>query len=329
VHAKVKSSEEVDFSNNIAGTKKFRSMACAIPLMSFVGNLMGVTTQAAFVQTMMPVFAGGKTGLSSLVTGGLLILSTVLRPLLPVLVPPHVSGALTVVISLRFFMVVKMVDFQRPINVLMFGMSILLIPFSFEFVDAVCITTMLGFVCQTMDAIVARVGARRRGNKVVVSAGGEDRYTLDYDGGEATAKTLPCDRSISTSRKGFRRSSSALTARRQSPHQIYKEPVSPLPARGGGGGQAVPGGTAGEGSSFRPGPCTGPAVGSLRSRFSSSLAGSSRSVNAFQAPRPPSLRPGEGARPTGAATVHWCLAFVASCQLALAAIDDFFRDDSS
>lgn len=30
---------------------------------------MGATTQAAFVQSMLVVFAGGRTGLSTLVTG--------------------------------------------------------------------------------------------------------------------------------------------------------------------------------------------------------------------------------------------------------------------
>ena len=44
-------------------------MACAVPLMSFLGNLLGVTTQAAFVQSMIVVFTGGKTGLSVVVTG--------------------------------------------------------------------------------------------------------------------------------------------------------------------------------------------------------------------------------------------------------------------
>lgn len=46
-------------------------MACAIPMMSFIGNLAGVTTQAAFVESMIIVFAGGKTGLSAVVTGAL------------------------------------------------------------------------------------------------------------------------------------------------------------------------------------------------------------------------------------------------------------------
>lgn len=46
-------------------------MACAIPVMSFIGNLVGVTTQAAFVESMIVVFAGGKTGLSAVVTGAL------------------------------------------------------------------------------------------------------------------------------------------------------------------------------------------------------------------------------------------------------------------
>ena len=46
-------------------------MAFAIPMMSVIGNLLGVTTQAAFVQSMIVVFAGGKTGLSAVVTGAL------------------------------------------------------------------------------------------------------------------------------------------------------------------------------------------------------------------------------------------------------------------
>lgn len=48
---------------------QFRRMAFAIPMMSFVGNLAGVTTQAAFVESMIIVFAGGKTGISAVVTG--------------------------------------------------------------------------------------------------------------------------------------------------------------------------------------------------------------------------------------------------------------------
>ncbi|CAN0471273.1 unnamed protein product, partial [Ectocarpus sp. 12 AP-2014] len=121
VHTKVKSTREVDFSNAIGGTKKFRSMACAIPCMSLVGNFMGVTSQAAFVQSMILVFAGGKTGLSAVVTGALLLITTVMWPLLPVLAPAHVSGALTIVISLRFFTVIKMIDVSEPRNLLMFG----------------------------------------------------------------------------------------------------------------------------------------------------------------------------------------------------------------
>lgn len=46
-------------------------MACVVPLMSFTGNLMGVTTQAAFVQSMIVLFVGGRTGLSAVVTGAL------------------------------------------------------------------------------------------------------------------------------------------------------------------------------------------------------------------------------------------------------------------
>lgn len=37
--------------------------------MSVLGNLIGATTQAAFVQSMNIIFAGGKTGLSAAVAG--------------------------------------------------------------------------------------------------------------------------------------------------------------------------------------------------------------------------------------------------------------------
>lgn len=51
------------------------------------------------------------------------------------------------------------------------GISILLIPFSFDFVDALCIATVLGFVCEFGDKLGCMWSARRgSGIKVVVTA---------------------------------------------------------------------------------------------------------------------------------------------------------------
>ncbi|CAM9779260.1 unnamed protein product, partial [Pylaiella littoralis] len=188
MRTKIKSCGDSEVANAIGGTKKFRVMAYTIPVMSCFGNLLGVTTQAAFVQTMILVFVGGKTGLGAVVTGVLFILSAMFRPLFFVPTPGHISGALMVIISLRYLTVIRMIDVTRPSNLLMFGMSILLVPFSFDFVDALCIAAVLGFLCEAAGKLKVLPWSAWRGtrNKVAISApeGGECKThsgaTLDY-----------------------------------------------------------------------------------------------------------------------------------------------------
>lgn len=249
-------------------------------------------------------------------------------------------------------------------------MSILLIPSSFQFVDALCITIVLGYLCQTTDTVAAWLGARRRrrgrgGNskRVVVSIWAEDKHALDDrdDAGEATgtSTTLPCDTttSTSTSRKSLRRSSNPSAAsRRQSSHRITpqeQQPVSPPRNRGASGGNAVVAGTTAERkSSSLQGASASPIVVANDPRsppFPSSGAVSSLSPSTFRVSRrdhpcgsgPPTGEKREkkkkkekkknDARPlSGAgspAAMHWCLALVAACELALAAIDDALRSD--
>lgn len=74
------------------------------------------------------------------------------------------------------------------------GISILLIPFSFDFVDSLCIAAVLGFLCRTGDALVSlRHQSRRRlSSTVAVSDERDTAQELLGDGsllamGEATA----------------------------------------------------------------------------------------------------------------------------------------------
>lgn len=48
---------------------KFRRTAYAMYIVSFIGNLLLETIQAAFMESMIVVFADGKTVLSAAVTG--------------------------------------------------------------------------------------------------------------------------------------------------------------------------------------------------------------------------------------------------------------------
>ncbi|CAM9440375.1 unnamed protein product [Ectocarpus fasciculatus] len=339
VHTKVKSSREVDFSNAIGGTKKFRSMACAIPCLSLAGNFMGVTTQAAFVQSMILVFAGGKTGLSAVVTGALLLMTTVMWPLLSVLAPGHVSGALTMVISLRFFTVIRMIDVNEPRNLLMFGMSILLIPFSFDFVDAVCIATVLGFLCEGGDNAVARFGGGTRaggggGNKVAVLAAADEEGSkpgTDCEVGETTGKTVPYG--LDASRKNSVSATTTappLPARRYSTGNFCSAPTSPSRERGRHASNAT-------GGSSLPRSVPLPSNNFLR-RVSLLYSNNSlRRLERITTSDGAVLHPRRGELLEGAMTpsvdnddagsVHWGLALVALAQLLMSAIDDHIPDE--
>eukprot|EP00752_Nemacystus_decipiens_P012202 g10818.t1 len=100
-----------------------------------------VCLEAAFVQSMIIVFAGGKTGLSAAVT----------------------------------------------------GVSILLIPFTFNFVDSLCMAAVLGFLCEVLDKLIARRGRRYSGSsaRVAVYAGDRGEMQLDSYGAEAEGQYGP------------------------------------------------------------------------------------------------------------------------------------------
>ncbi|CAM9293468.1 unnamed protein product [Discosporangium mesarthrocarpum] len=132
----------------IGTTQKFRIMAFLVPILSMAGNLLGTTTQAVFVQSMVCVLAGARTGLSTIVTGVCFLLSMVLWPLHEVLAPGHVTGALTILMAIRSLASIRDINLAYPPNALALGMPILLIPFSFNFVDGLSIAMVMTFICE-------------------------------------------------------------------------------------------------------------------------------------------------------------------------------------
>ncbi|CAM9641402.1 unnamed protein product [Choristocarpus tenellus] len=139
---------KIDTHKFIGTSKKFRIMGVLVPLMSMGGNALGVTTQAAFVETLVSIFGGARTGLASVVTGVLLLLNMLLWPLNVLLAPDHVTGALAIFVTIRFFASVKDVDISYLPHGLAVVMPLLIIPFTFEFVDGLCIALLMAFICE-------------------------------------------------------------------------------------------------------------------------------------------------------------------------------------
>ncbi|CAM9878218.1 unnamed protein product [Choristocarpus tenellus] len=143
-------------------------MGTLIPVMSMLGNVLGVTTQAAFVQTMVSVFAGARTGLASIVTGTLFFVSMFIWPLHAVLAPGHVTGALAVILSIRFFSSIKIVDLSYLPHGLAVVMPLLVIPFTFDFVDSLCIAAVMSFLCEQGQRMLSEKGEEAPGCDVLV-----------------------------------------------------------------------------------------------------------------------------------------------------------------
>lgn len=77
----------------------------------------------------------------------------------------------------RRFISFSKTNVRRVLCHLSAGISILLIPFSFDFVDALCIATVLGFLSEVGEMLVLRQGLRDRSNKVAV----EENYEMKAD----------------------------------------------------------------------------------------------------------------------------------------------------
>jgi len=186
----------------------------------------------------------------------------------------------------------------------MAGVSILLIPFSFDFVDSLCIATVLGFVCEVGDTILLR---QSRHVKIAVfdqrGTAEEEEEAKLAEQAEQGAQTPPAK--SSTQRK--RRQSSATPA---SPGEHGESPVV------ADGAEILQARAAR--ASF------GKALISLHySNTSGGRRTSRTSGGSFTYHRATS----ENTSTVGPNSVHWGMALAATLQLALSAISDKLQSD--
>jgi len=183
------------------------------------------------------------------------------------------------------------------------GLSILLIPFSFDFVDALCISTVLGFLCESINrrlwsarcssnskvAISATLGEEHCFN--VSSLGSETERGLKTSPGDAASKPvakLPSEARASTRRTEMQESSSANSLFGEKKNVEMADETPPRP-------NSLP--------SLEETPSQRPLSSSPKDTWS---------------------------EPSGRrASVHWGLALVAAFELALSMIRDRMLEDSA
>lgn len=186
------------------------------------------------------------------------------------------------------------------------GTSILLIPFSFDFVDSLCLAAVLGFLCEVGNKLIARQEHRYRSNssRVAVYTGERgDRLRLNNE--VAAVQTGPEEddtpKQASSLRDHF--SSKSYLLSRSESRGLERRRASTMAAE------------------FETAPCQAHAP--RPSFFSQSvLLSSMSSRNSLREPRPnPPIDLPTAAPHAGPDPLHWDIALAAMAELVLSAIN--------
>lgn len=221
------------------------------------------------------------------------------------------------------------------------GMSILLIPLTFDFVHAICSAAVLGFLCEALDKIVLlRASPRGTHSKVAVSAmeGGErgtqSQANLDYRCEEGNLSrstkarlTVVTNRESTLDKKALH---SQLDATKNDSDVICvnSAPTTPMPK----GGEFAPTGPCQSGDALRH--VHGRAVLTKMPSHNPNKPAAILRIPSWspthKCPLPESADRHGGtaeAAPAGPAGMHWSLALFATLELVLSAISDWNQDD--
>ena len=82
---------------------------------SMLSGLMGTTTCTSYLESAAGVAEGGRTGVTSLVTGICFLLALFFSPLF-LAIPPVVTGAILLVVSFQMFAAIKHINFTNPVE---------------------------------------------------------------------------------------------------------------------------------------------------------------------------------------------------------------------
>ena len=82
---------------------------------SMLSGLMGTTTCTSYLESAAGVAEGGRTGVTSLVTGICFLFALFFSPLF-LAIPPVVTGAILLVVSFQMFAAIKHINFTNPVE---------------------------------------------------------------------------------------------------------------------------------------------------------------------------------------------------------------------
>ncbi len=136
-----------DFLDEDGNVKDIRPILIVDSLAASVGGLLGASSCTTFVESSAGAADGGRTGLTSIVTGIIFLLAAFFSPLVGMIAAPATCGAL-VMVGFLMMNVVSDIDFTNPLDGIPAFMTIIGIPLTYS----ISIGIGLGFLTYTVMA---------------------------------------------------------------------------------------------------------------------------------------------------------------------------------
>lgn len=122
-----------------------------------VGAVLGTSTTTTFIESAAGVSAGGRTGLSGLVTGGLFLLSLLFSPIF-LAIPSFATAPALIIVGAMILKSIAKVDFQNPLEYLPAFLCVLSIPIFYSISEGIA----LGIISYAVLHLLAGGEARRK-----------------------------------------------------------------------------------------------------------------------------------------------------------------------
>ena len=122
-----------------------------------VGSCLGTSTVTSYVESSAGVAAGGKTGLSSVVTGGLFFLSLVLAPIFTA-IPGFATTPAMLYVGLLMLSAVKKVDFDGDVaDVMGAFLAIVMMPLTYSIANGIMFGMLAWVILKVLTGKIKQI----------------------------------------------------------------------------------------------------------------------------------------------------------------------------
>ncbi|MCI5071469.1 NCS2 family permease [bacterium] len=139
-----------DMENSEGEPKNLKQGLIVDALATLFAGVFGTSSGTAYMESAVGIKAGGKTGLSAIVTALCFLPCFFIAPMVAI-IPGYVSGAILVLVGMAMFQSVKDMNFARYEEAIPNFMVILLIPLTFSITHGI----LWGFISHTILFVLA------------------------------------------------------------------------------------------------------------------------------------------------------------------------------